>query len=84
MAESQQPIAKRRLQALLNLLLQRVTDEELQQMQQQIDQLEARRVAAGHHDHNHPDRDDDHYHPGSDDDPQSAFGDQPMINFARR
>jgi flagellar biosynthesis chaperone FliJ len=55
MAQSQ-PIAKQRLQALLNQLLEGVTDEELQQMQQQMDQLEARRAAAGHHDHDHPSR----------------------------
>ena len=51
-----EPIAKQRLQALLSSLLEKVTDEELQQMQQQLDQLEARRAAAGHHDHDHPTR----------------------------
>lgn|GEM_PF-5231426 len=50
----QQPIVKAKLQTVLNRLLQGVSDADLQKLQSQSDELEARATSGGHHDHDHP------------------------------
>ncbi|MET3134517.1 hypothetical protein AAKU55_004817 [Oxalobacteraceae bacterium GrIS 1.11] len=47
-------IPKSKLQSVLKHLLDGVTDEDLQKLQAQSDELEAEAAAGGHHDHDHP------------------------------
>ena len=46
--------AKARLQMVLSRLLEGVTDEDLQKIQTEVDEMELRMKGDGHHDHDHP------------------------------
>lgn len=46
--------AKARLQMVLSRLLEGVTDEDLQKIQTEVDEMELRMRGDGHHDHDHP------------------------------
>jgi hypothetical protein len=53
MADQQQSMDRKRIQALITRLLSKISDEDLRKMQSEIDELEER-AADGHHDHDHP------------------------------
>lgn len=46
--------AKARLQMVLTRLLEGVSDEDLQKIQTEVDEMELRMKGDGHHDHDHP------------------------------
>lgn len=46
--------AKARLQMVLSRLLEGVSDEDLQKIQTEVDEMELRMKGDGHHDHDHP------------------------------
>ncbi len=46
--------AKARLQMVLSRLLEGVSDEDLQKIQTEVDEMELRMRGDGHHDHDHP------------------------------
>lgn len=46
--------AKAKLQMVLSRLLEGVSDEDLQKIQTEVDEMELRMKGDGHHDHDHP------------------------------
>lgn len=46
--------AKAKLQMVLSRLLDGVSDEDLQKIQTEVDEMELRMRGDGHHDHDHP------------------------------
>ena len=46
--------AKAKLQMVLGRLLDGVTDDDLQKIQTEVDEMELRMKGDGHHDHDHP------------------------------
>ena len=46
--------AKAKLQMVLSRLLDGVTDDDLQKIQTEVDEMELRTRVDGHHDHDHP------------------------------
>lgn len=46
--------AKAKLQMVLSRLLDGVTDDDLQKIQTEVDEMELRMRGDGHHDHDHP------------------------------
>ncbi len=46
--------AKAKLQMVLSRLLEGVSDEDLQKIQTEVDEMELRMRGDGHHDHDHP------------------------------
>ncbi len=46
--------AKAKLQMVLSRLLEGVSDEDLQKIQTEVDEMQLRMRGDGHHDHDHP------------------------------
>ena len=46
--------AKAKLQMVLSRLLDGVSDDDLQKIQTEVDEMELRMQGDGHHDHDHP------------------------------
>ncbi len=46
--------AKAKLHMVLSRLLDGVTDDDLQKIQTEVDEMEVRITGDGHHDHDHP------------------------------
>ncbi|CDG83020.1 hypothetical protein [Janthinobacterium agaricidamnosum] len=55
-AQAQGNHSKAKLQMVLSKLLDNVSDDDLNTIQTQVDEMELSALAEGHHDHDHPTR----------------------------